>query len=164
MLPSAFTIIPTQSFESLVSRLALNRSAHRLDQVSRLLAPEDGVGSVVEVVEQVLDLGTGVERFVAVVFLVPVAPVQRPEPGAFGVAQAGDRESGPVGAEVLAPGWPAFADGQMSWGDVTFDADLVANVFRDLDRAPALHAGNVELGKSTSDHQVMIAAHKPPRL
>jgi len=24
-----------------------------------------------------LDLGTGVERFVAVVFLVPVAPVQR---------------------------------------------------------------------------------------
>jgi len=58
--------------------LALNRSAHRLDEVSRLLAPEDGVGSIVEVVEQVLDLGAGVERFVAVVFLVPVAPVQRP--------------------------------------------------------------------------------------
>ena len=69
---------PTRSFETLVWGLALNRSAHRLDQVSRLLAPEDGVGSVVEVVEQVLDLGTGVERFVAVVFLVPVAPVQRP--------------------------------------------------------------------------------------
>src|SRR6202041_1026052 len=31
--------------------LALNRSVHRLDQVSRLLAPEDGVGSFVEVVE-----------------------------------------------------------------------------------------------------------------
>jgi hypothetical protein len=58
--------------------LALNRSAHRLDEVSRFLAPEDGVGSVVEVVEQVLDLGAGVEWLVAVVFLVPVAPVQRP--------------------------------------------------------------------------------------
>ena len=31
--------------------LALNRSVHRLDQVSRSLAPEDGVGSFVEVVE-----------------------------------------------------------------------------------------------------------------
>jgi len=52
----------------------------------------------------------------------------------------------------------------MSWGDVTFDADLVAKVFRDLDRAPALHAGNVELGKSNSDHQIMIAVQKPPPL
>jgi len=46
----------------------------------------------------------------------------------------------------------------MSWGDVTFDADLVANVLGDLDRAPALHAGNVELGKSASGHLAMIAA------
>jgi len=45
-----------------------------------LLSPEDGVGSVVEVVEQVLDVRGGVERFVAVVFQVPVAPVQRPSP------------------------------------------------------------------------------------
>jgi hypothetical protein len=51
---------------------------HQLDQVSRLLSPEDGVGSVIEVVEQVLDLWAGVERFVAVVFQVPVTPVQRP--------------------------------------------------------------------------------------
>jgi hypothetical protein len=33
-----------------------------------------------------------------------------------GVRKPGDRESGPVGAEVLAPGRSAFADGQMSWG------------------------------------------------
>ena len=46
--------------------------------------------------------------------------------------QPGDRESGPVGPEVLAPGRSAFADGQMSWGDVAFDADLVANVLGDL--------------------------------
>ena len=52
----------------------------------------------------------------------------------------------------------------MSWGDVTFDADLVANVLGDLDRAPALHAGNVELGKSASGHLAMIAAEKLPRL
>jgi hypothetical protein len=58
--------------------LALNRSAHRLDQGSRSLSPEDGVGSVVEIVEQVLDLWAGVQRVVAVVFQVPVAPVQRP--------------------------------------------------------------------------------------
>ena len=59
---------------------------------------------------------------------------------------------------VFAPGWPAFANGQMSWGDVTFDTDLVANVFRDLDHAPALHAGNGELGKSANGHLAMIAA------
>ena len=33
---------------------------------------------MVEVVEQVLDLWAGVERVVAVVFQVPVAPIQRP--------------------------------------------------------------------------------------
>jgi hypothetical protein len=58
--------------------LELNRSVHRLDQVSRSLAPEDGVGSFVEVVEQVLDLWAGVERVVAVVCQVSVAPIQRP--------------------------------------------------------------------------------------
>src|SRR5271156_6299785 len=78
--------------------------------------------------------------------------------------QPGDRESGAVGPEVLAPGRSAFADGQMSWGDVAFDADLVANVLGDLAGAPALHAGDVELRKSASGHQVMIAAKKPHRL
>ena len=72
--------------------------------------------------------------------------------------QPGDRESGPVGAEVLAPGRSAFANGQMSWGDVTFDADLVANVLGDPAGAPTLHAGDVELGKSAGGHLVMIAA------
>ena len=46
--------------------------------------------------------------------------------------QPGDRESGPVGPKVLAPGRSAFANGQMSRGDVAFDADLVANVLGDL--------------------------------
>jgi hypothetical protein len=41
-----------------------------LDQVSRSLSPEDGVGSVVEIVEQVLDLWDGVQGVVAVVFQV----------------------------------------------------------------------------------------------
>jgi hypothetical protein len=35
----------------LVCHGELSRSVHRLDQVSRSLAPEDGVGSFVEVVE-----------------------------------------------------------------------------------------------------------------
>jgi hypothetical protein len=37
--------------------LALNQSAHHWGKSNRLLSPEDGVGSVVEVLEQVLDLG-----------------------------------------------------------------------------------------------------------
>ena len=72
--------------------------------------------------------------------------------------QPGDRESGPVGAEVLAPRRSAFTNGQMSWGDVAFDANLVANVLRNLVSAPALYAGDVELGKSASAMLVMIAA------
>ena len=151
----------TRSSETLVSRLALNRSAHRLDQGSRSLAPEDGIGSVVEVVEKVLDLRAGVNRFVAVVFLVPVAPVQRPKPGGFGVVQAGDRESGPVRAEVLAPRWSAFTDREMSWSNVAFDANLTTGVLGDLLGTPALYAGDVESGKSVS-HLAMIAAEKLP--
>jgi hypothetical protein len=77
--------------------------------------------------------------------------------------QSGDRESGPVGSKVLAPGRSAFTNGQMSWGDVAFDADFVANVLGDLAGAPALHAGDVELRKSAG-HLVMIAAEKLPRL
>jgi hypothetical protein len=46
----------------------------------------------------------------------------------------------------------------MSWGDVAFDADLVADVLGDLAGAPALHAGDVEFGKSASGHLVMITA------
>jgi hypothetical protein len=68
-----------------------------------------------------------------------------------------------VGAKVLAPGRSAFTDGQMSWSDVAFDANFVANVLGNLAGAPALHAGDVELGKSAS-HLVMIAAKKPRRL
>ncbi len=72
--------------------------------------------------------------------------------------QPGDRESGPVGTEVLAPGRSAFTNGQMPWCDVAFDADLVANVLGDLAGAPTLHAGDVELGKSASSHRAMTAA------
>ena len=46
----------------------------------------------------------------------------------------------------------------MSWGYVTFDADLVASVLGDLAGAPTLHAGDVELGKSANSHLVMITA------
>ena len=79
-----------------------------------------------------MDSGAGFKWLVSVVFEVPVAPVQGPESGAFGVVQARDRKSGPFRTEVLAPWWSAFANGQMSWGDVAFDADLVANVLGDL--------------------------------
>ena len=45
-----------------------------------------------------------------------------------------------------------MTDGQMSWRDVAFDADLVANVLGNLARAPTLHAGDVDLGKSANGH------------
>jgi hypothetical protein len=40
----------------------------------------------------------------------------------------------------------------MSWCDVAFDADLAADVLGDLARAPVLHAGDIELGKSANGH------------
>jgi len=43
-------------------------------------------------------------------------------------------------------------------GVVAFDADLAASVLWDLVGAPALYAGDVELGKSAGGHGVMIAA------
>ena len=71
--------------------------------------------------------------------------------------QAGDGEPGPIGPEVLVPGWAAFADSEMSWGDVAFDTDLAAKVLWDLVGAPALDAGDVDVGKSCGAHRVMIA-------
>ena len=73
-------------------------------------------------------MGAGVKWLVAVVFEIVVAPIQGPKPGGPGVVQAGDREAGPIGSEVLAPRRSAFADRQMSWGDVAFDTDLTAHV------------------------------------
>ena len=67
------------TFETLETCLELNRSAHHWDEGNRWLSPEDGVCAAVEVVEQVLDLGAGVEWLVAVVFEVAVAPIQGPQ-------------------------------------------------------------------------------------
>ena len=46
----------------------------------------------------------------------------------------------------------------MSWGEVAFDANLATGVLWDLLGAPALYAGDVELGKSAGGHAAMIAA------
>ena len=94
---------------------------------------------------------------VSVVFEVPVAPVQGPQTGGLAVVQAGYGESGPIGCHVLTVGWPAFADGQMPWGDIAFDTDLVAKAGWYLAGAPALDAGDVEVRKSCGAHRVMIA-------
>jgi hypothetical protein len=95
---------------------------------------------------------------VPVVFEVVVAPVQCPQTGGPGVVQARDREAGPVGSEVLAPRRPAFANGQMPWGDVAFDADLAAEGLGYLVRAPPLDAGDVKPRKPAVGHVAMIAA------
>ena len=99
----------------------------------------------------------GFKWLVPVVFEVAVTPVQGPQSGGLGVVQAGDRKSGPIRTEVLAPGWAAFTDGQMPWGDVAFDTDLAAKVRWGLAGAPALDAGDVDVGKSSGAHRVMIA-------
>src|ERR1700758_1992349 len=46
----------------------------------------------------------------------------------------------------------------MPWGDVAFDTDLAAKVLGDLVGAPALDAGDVDVGKPSGAHVVMIAA------
>ena len=71
--------------------------------------------------------------------------------------QAGDGEPGPIGSEVLAPGWAAFADGQMPWRDVAFDTDLAAKVLGNLVGAPAVDPGDVDVRESAGAHRVMIA-------
>ena len=51
----------------------------------------------------------------------------------------------------------------MSWGDVAFDADLVANVLGDLVGAPALYPGDVELrgsAKRSCRHDRSPAPHR----
>jgi hypothetical protein len=106
----------------------------------------------------VLDSRAGVEWLVPVVFEVLVAPVQGPQTGDPGVVQAGDREAGPVGSKIVAPRRPAFANGQMSCGDVAFDADLAADVLGNLVGAPTLDAGDVKLRKPAVGHVAMIAA------
>ena len=95
---------------------------------------------------------------VPVVFEVLVAPVQGPQTGGLGVVQAGDRESGPVGALVLPPRRPKLANGQMPCGDVAFDVDLAAEVLGNLVCAPTLDAGDVKLRKAAVGHMAMIAA------
>ena len=71
--------------------------------------------------------------------------------------QAGDGKPGPIGPEVVGPGWAAFADGQMPWRDIAFDTDLAAKVLWDLAGAPALDPGDVDVRKSCGAHRVMIA-------
>ena len=106
-------------------------------------------------------MGAGFKWLVSVVFEVAVAPVQGPQTGGLAVVQPGYGEPGPIESpHVLAPWWPAFADGQMPWGDIAFDTDLAAKVCWDLAGAPALDAGDVEVRKSCGAHRVMIASGK----
>jgi hypothetical protein len=79
-----------------------------------------------------LDSGAWAEWLVPVVLEVLAPPVQGPQTDGPGVVQAGDRELGPVGSDILAPRRPAFANGQMPWGDVAFDADIAADVLGNL--------------------------------
>ena len=105
-----------------------------------------------------LDSRAGAEWLVPVVFEVLVAPVQGPQTDGPGVVQAGDREAGPVRSKIVAPRRPAFANGQMSCGDVAFAADLAADVLGNLVGAPTLDAGDVKLRKPAVGHVAMIAA------
>ena len=52
----------------------------------------------------------------------------------------------------------------MSWGDVTFDADLTTRMLRDLLGAPALYPRDVELGKSARGHSAHDRSRQLQRL
>lgn len=61
------------------------------------------------------------------------------------VTQPSDREGGPFGPEVVAPGCAPLDDGEVSRGDLAFDADLVARVLGHPSGAPALYSCNVQI-------------------
>ena len=105
------------------------------------LSPEDRSRIVVDLVQQVDDVGRRLELVIAVGAEITVAPVQRP--GGLRVAEPGDGEPCPFRAGVLAPGRAALDDRQLPGPDVALDADLVPDVLGDALFAPAADAGDV---------------------
>ena len=84
---------------------------------------------------------------VAVEAKVAVAPVQSPRLFGGGVTQTGDRKGGPFRPEVSTPGGTPLDDGEVSWGELAFDADLVAGVRGHPRSAPPLHSCDIQLGQ-----------------
>ncbi len=76
---------------------------------------------------------------------VAVAPVERPRRVRDGVAEAGDREAGPVPAEVLTLWSAPLDDREVSRGDLAFHDDLVAGAPGHPNGAPALYSCDVEV-------------------
>ena len=55
--------------------------------------------------------------------------------------------NGPFRPEVLTPGGTPLDDGELSWGGLAFDANLVAGVLGHSRSAPPLHSRDVQFGQ-----------------
>ena len=100
--------------------------------------------------EQRLDIRRRWDKVVGVELEVPVAPVDLPFPTRLRVAQPGDRESCPIGAEVGPPRRPTLEDRHGTVVNIDLVADLVASALGQSRVAlidPASNAGQVSFGK-----------------
>src|SRR5450756_2584476 len=102
-------------------------------------APEDARRVAVNFGQQLVDVRGRRDEVVLLEAQVAVAPVQRPRAAGLRIAQSRDREAGPLGAQVFTPGSAPLDDGQVSWLDLAFDANLMTGVFGNTLATPALN-------------------------
>lgn len=81
-------------------------------------------------------------------FQVTVTPVQAPQFDGFGVAQTCYRETSVLALSV--PGWAFFNDGDAPFCDVSFNLELISQVFGYAGIAPTADANKIELRDSHS--------------
>ena len=86
------------------------------------LPPEDAGRVALDFVNEFFDAGCRLDEVVLVELQVAVAPVQRPLIADLRIAEAADREPGPLRAEVLPPRRPTFK--RWSTGQSVVDALL----------------------------------------
>src|SRR5664279_3458008 len=117
-------------------------------------APEDASRVAVNFGQQLVDVRGRCNEVVLLEAQVAVAPVQRPRASGLRIAQSRDREAGPLGAQVFTPGSAPLDDGQVSWLDLAFDANLMTGVFGNTLATPALNPKHGQLRQRGGWHDV----------
>jgi hypothetical protein len=124
--------------------------AHKLlmlCEIAGILAPEDGGRISLDLGEERLDVRGWTDAVVAVPVQVAVAPVELPDAARANVAEPGDREPGPVRADLGCPGRSALDDRDRPTRHLELDPDLVAQASWDAAVAVAPDPGEVEIGQ-----------------
>ena len=108
------------------------------------LAPEDAGGVAVELGEQVVRLGSTVRVGRRCGSGGCGRASTRSKTCRWRCSAGGRSESWSIRPEVLAPGSAPLDDGEVSWGDLALDSDLVAGVLGHPCGAPPLHSCDVQ--------------------